>query len=214
MMGKNSYTILDGQVVFNCDGREFVRTTCDLKRKLGVADEAGIAAVIDDAFSSNPDEEQVRDLFGAGIDDAVRLAVDSFYGKKDLDQLPALLHSLEVGRAGETVDERIVGFIHDVVEDTETTFEDLERMGYTRRVIDAVRLCTRDKSVPYEDYLQRIKDSGNPTARKVKLNDLHHNIGRGKKTMAVAERENNQELLEKIKRINTKHEKALEHILK
>lgn len=47
-------------------------------------------------------------------------------------------------------------------------------------IIDALQLCTHDDSMTYDEYVQRIIDSGNMTAINVKLNDLHHNIARGK----------------------------------
>jgi len=204
---------IDGNsLVFNCDGHEFVREIDLLKRKCNVETVSELVNIIDAFLKSNPDEEKVREEFGAGIDDAVLLALNSFYGKKDLDGMPTVLHALEVGRAGETVDEMIVGFIHDVVEDTDVTFDDLDRMGFTRHVISAATLCTRTKEIPYEDYLNRIIESGNKTALNVKLNDLRHNLSRGKKTEQAAILENNTQLLSKIQRINRKHENALETI--
>lgn len=148
----------------------------------------------------------------AGIDEAIALATEAFSGKKDLDGNPAVLHALAVGDAGSSVEERIVGYLHDIVEDTDMTFEDLEKMGFSRSVIEALRLCTRDRDIPYEEYVRRIIDSGNSTALNVKINDLSHNIARGRKTLERALAENDAEVTAKITRINAKHEKALEYI--
>ena len=63
--------------------------------------------------------------------------------------------------------------LHDVVEDTDVTFEDLAEMGFTPEVIRIVRLLTHDPEVPYMDYVRRIKED--PQAVKVKLSDLRHN---------------------------------------
>ena len=63
--------------------------------------------------------------------------------------------------------------LHDVVEDTEITLEDLSCMGFPTEVTDVLRLLTHDPAVPYFDYVRAL--SVNPIARKVKLADLAHN---------------------------------------
>ncbi len=148
----------------------------------------------------------------AGIEEAIELALTTFRGQKDLDGKPAVLHSLAVGMAGKTQDEMIVGFLHDVVEDSDISFDDLAEMGFQSHIIEALRLCTRDKSVPYENYVDGIIDSGNDIAMQVKLNDLSHNLHRGAKTEKKAQEDGDTALYEKISRINRKHEKALETI--
>ena len=59
---------------------------------------------------------------------------------------------------GLTDAEKCVGFLHDVVEDTDWTFEDLIKEGVPSEVIEALKLCTRDKNVPYYEYVQHIID--------------------------------------------------------
>ena len=66
-----------------------------------------------------------------------------------------------------------VALLHDVVEDTEITFEQLEKHGFTKEILDALKLMTHDDSVPYMDYVKQIKT--NPIATAVKLADLKHN---------------------------------------
>ncbi len=66
-----------------------------------------------------------------------------------------------------------VALLHDVVEDTDYTLEDLGGMGFAPEVLEAVALLTHDPAVPYEEYLIPIK--ANPIARRVKLADLTHN---------------------------------------
>ncbi len=66
-----------------------------------------------------------------------------------------------------------VALLHDVVEDTGITIEDLEFEGFPSEVINAIELMTHDDSVPYLDYVKIIKT--NPIACKVKLADLKHN---------------------------------------
>ena len=67
----------------------------------------------------------------------------------------------------------VCALLHDVVEDTDYTFEDLAAMGFPEAVIEVLRLLTHEESVPYMDYVKEL--SKNPTARLVKLADLRHN---------------------------------------
>ena len=66
-----------------------------------------------------------------------------------------------------------VALLHDVVEDTDITFEQLEQEGFTDEIIAALKLLTHDDAVPYMDYVREIKS--NPVASAVKLADLKHN---------------------------------------
>ena len=114
------------------------------------------------------------------IEDALRLAVEAHDGQKDLDGKPVILHSLAVGIAGRNREEVIAGLLHDVVEDTSFTFEDLLERGVDEPIVEALRLLTHTKDMPYEDYVQRIAQSGNDIAIHVKYNDLCHNLKRGR----------------------------------
>ena len=66
-----------------------------------------------------------------------------------------------------------VALLHDVVEDTDITFEELEADGFSKEIIDALKLMTHDDSVSYMDYIKAIKT--NNIATIVKLADLRHN---------------------------------------
>ena len=72
----------------------------------------------------------------------------------------------------DTEEECIVALLHDVVEDTEVTFEELEK-DFSKTIIDALKLLTHDKDTDYFEYIKKIKS--NPLAKKVKLADLKHN---------------------------------------
>ena len=114
------------------------------------------------------------------IEDALRLAVEAHDGQKDLDGNPVILHPMTVGLAGRNREEIIAGLLHDVVEDTDFTFEDLLYCGVDEPIVEALRLLTHSKDMPYEDYVQRIAKSGNEIAIHVKYNDLCHNLKRGR----------------------------------
>lgn len=114
------------------------------------------------------------------IDKALQIATKAHAGQVDRDGNPVILHALTVGLMGHTDEERTAGFLHDVVEDTDMTFEDLTDAGIPNGVVNALRLLTHQKGTPYIDYVKSIIESGNPIALQVKYNDLKHNYARGK----------------------------------
>ena len=114
------------------------------------------------------------------IDIALQIATKAHASQLDLDGNPVILHPLTVGLMGSTDEEKVAGFLHDVVEDSDFTFEDLIEAGIPTGIVNALRLLTRDPGTDYFDYVQHIIDSGNPIALQVKYNDLQHNFARGK----------------------------------
>lgn len=115
------------------------------------------------------------------IDLAIQIASAAHSGATDRDGNPYILHPLTVGLMGQTDEEKMAGFLHDVVEDTDWTFDRLLEAGIPVGVVNALRLLTHAKGkTGYMDYVQTIIDSGNPVALMVKLHDLQHNFARGK----------------------------------
>lgn len=114
------------------------------------------------------------------IDIALQIATKAHEGQKDRDGYPVILHPITVGMMGDTDEEKMAGFLHDVVEDTSYTFDDLLSAGIPTGVVNALRLLTHAKGTDYYAYVQNIIDSGNPIALQVKYNDLRHNYARGK----------------------------------
>lgn len=114
------------------------------------------------------------------IDIALRIATAAHAGQLDRDGYTAILHPLTVGLMGHTDEEKMAGFLHDVVEDTSVTFDNLIEEGIPIGVVNAIRLLTHGKESDYYDYIQGIIESGNPIALQVKYNDLKHNFERGK----------------------------------
>ncbi len=103
---------------------------------------------------------------------AMKIAYDAHHGQLDKSGVPYVCHPIHLAEQMKTEDECIVALLHDVVEDTDITFEQLEKeFSYT--VIQALKLLTHDDSVNYMDYVRNLKS--NPIARNVKLADLHHN---------------------------------------
>lgn len=114
------------------------------------------------------------------IDIALEIAIAAHACQLDRDGYPCILHPLHVAMMGKTDEEKIAGILHDVVEDSDITFETLLEKGIPVGVVNALRLLTHEKGTDYFQYVQRIIDSGNPIALQVKYNDLQHNFARGK----------------------------------
>ena len=91
----------------------------------------------------------------------------------DKSGIPYVFHPIHLAEQMGDEDTAVVALLHDVVEDTDYTLEDLRAMGFNQNVIEAIRLMTHAEGVPYLDYVAKIKE--NPIARAVKLADLAHN---------------------------------------
>ena len=104
---------------------------------------------------------------------ALRLCFEAHRDQVDKSGMPYVFHPFHLAEQMQTEETTIVALLHDVVEDTDYTLEDLSAMGFDPVVIEALTLLTHDENVPYMDYVRTIKD--NPVAKAVKLADLQHN---------------------------------------
>ena len=104
---------------------------------------------------------------------ALKLCFDAHKNQVDKSGAPYVFHPFHL--AEQMTDEltTVAALLHDVVEDTGYTLNDLQKMGFPSEVIDALTLLTHDPEVPYMDYVAAVK--GNPIAKAVKLADLRHN---------------------------------------
>lgn len=107
---------------------------------------------------------------------AIKIAISAHERQLDTNNgRPYIEHTFRVMSAGHTLAEKIVGALHDVVEDTPWTLEQLREEGFTPEIIDGVDTITRrDGTETYDEYMLRVK--ANPLAIKVKLNDLTDNM--------------------------------------
>lgn len=107
---------------------------------------------------------------------AIALASEKHMGQFDKGGMPYILHPLKVMHYLKCDDMELmcIAVLHDVVEDTDVTFKDLEVMGFTPRVISALRLLTKMPGQTHKEYVAVIKS--NPDAIAVKLADLRHNM--------------------------------------
>ena len=108
------------------------------------------------------------------LERAIEIATEAHRGQFDKAGNNYIDHPLRVMSAGKTLNEKIVGVLHDVVEDTDWTFEDLKKEGFTDAMIEALRCLTKGENEPYDDYISRVKT--NKLAIAVKLNDLEDNM--------------------------------------
>ena len=104
---------------------------------------------------------------------ALKLCFESHKEQVDKSGMPYVFHLFHL--AEQMTDEMttVVALLHDVVEDSNITFEDLETQGFSDGILNALKLLTHDKSIPYMDYIAEIKK--NEIATAVKLADLKHN---------------------------------------
>jgi (p)ppGpp synthase/HD superfamily hydrolase len=108
------------------------------------------------------------------LEDAIALAVKAHRGQKDKNGQPYILHPFRVMLRLESERERIVGVLHDVIEDTPTTLDDLRALGYPADVVTAIEHLTRREDETYEQFTERA--ASDPIARRVKLADLEDNL--------------------------------------
>ena len=111
------------------------------------------------------------------LEKAIRIAVLKHAGQFDKAGVPYILHPLRVMNACETVEEKIVGISHDLLEDCFKTIEEgiayLEHEGFPGYIIDAIVSVTHKPHESWEDFIMRCKD--NEIGRKVKKRDMRDN---------------------------------------
>ena len=108
------------------------------------------------------------------IEKAIQIAAKAHEHQKDKAGQPYILHLLRVKERGDSETEKICGILHDLVEDTDWTFEKLKKEGFSDEVLGVLDCVTRRENEDYDAFIYRI--SQNPTAIKVKLNDLQDNM--------------------------------------
>ena len=104
---------------------------------------------------------------------ARKLCFEAHKEQIDKSGMPYVFHPFYVAEQMKTEETTIVALLHDLVEDTEYTIDDLIKMGFDKAITDAIALMTHAENLDYMDYVRMIKE--NPIARTVKLADLKHN---------------------------------------
>lgn len=139
-------------------------------------------------------------IYTALTNKAMKIAYDAHHGQLDCNGVPYIFHSYQL--AEQMCDEitTCVALLHDVVEDTDITIEQLEEV-FPKKVTEALKLLTHDDNTDYFEYVRKIKS--NSVARTVKMADLLHNSDQSrivdKKVVSA----------EKLEHWNEKYTKAL-----
>ena len=107
------------------------------------------------------------------LDRAIELAKQHHEGQTDKAGKPYIDHPLRVMNQVESEEEKIVAVLHDIVEDTDISLDDLRSEGFSEEVVSAVECLTKQDGENYDSYIERI--SFNPLAVKIKLADLEDN---------------------------------------
>ena len=118
-------------------------------------------------------EEGGRMLYTPVTKIALKLCYEAHAGQLDKSGLPYVFHPFHLAEQMQTEHEVCVALLHDVMEDTPLTADDLVAAGIPQEYVGTLRLLTHDKRVPYLDYVQSL--AHDPVARKVKMADLRHN---------------------------------------
>ena len=104
---------------------------------------------------------------------AIELAKQHHKGQTDRTGKPYIEHPLRVMNQMKSEEEKIVAVLHDIVEDTDISLNDLRNEGFSEEVVSAVECLTKQDGENYDSYIERI--SFNPLAVKIKLADLEDN---------------------------------------
>lgn len=106
---------------------------------------------------------------------AILIATEAHKNQKDKNGQPYVLHLFRVMNMGKTIDEKICGVLHDIVEDTDWTFEKLQNEGFSAEIIETLKCLTKtNEEENYEMFIQRVLS--NKLAISVKINDLTDNL--------------------------------------
>ena len=131
------------------------------------------------AAPERPKAEPLKPLRPVGLmytpltKQAMAICFDAHKNQADKSGLPYVFHPFHLAEQMETEAEVCTALLHDVVEDSAYTIEDLRKAGFPEIVLESLRLLTRDKRMHYLDYVARLRND--PIARRVKLADLTHN---------------------------------------
>ncbi|OLF16646.1 HD domain-containing protein [Actinophytocola xanthii] len=108
------------------------------------------------------------------LDDAIQLARRAHEGQLDKSGRPYIAHPLRVMGGVTGTHQRMTAVLHDVVEDTDVTLDDLARLGCPPEVLAAVAAISKEPDEPQQRYLDRVK--ANPIALAVKRADIADNM--------------------------------------
>ena len=107
---------------------------------------------------------------------AYEISKKYFEGKLDKGGYPYINHLEYVSKHGRNESEKIIGLLHDILEDTDLTKEKLLEFGFSKEIVEVIEILTRDKNKSYHDYIESIILSKNESAIYIKKIDMEHNM--------------------------------------
>ena len=125
---------------------------------------------------------------------AMIFAYNAHSGQFDKSGIPYIMHPFHVAETMKDEDSTTVALLHDIIEDTKYTKEDLLNEGFPEHIVNAIVSLSRESDESYMDYIRRVKQ--NNLAKIVKLADLEHNSDLSR-TDAVTEED-----LKRVKKYN------------
>ena len=134
----------------------------------------------------------VSDLGGTN---AQEIAAKAHDGQKDTAGRPYIEHVARIADRAANPHQATIAWLHDVVEDTSTTLEDLRKAGFDAGTLAGVDLLTRRPGERYQDYIRRIAEAGDPDAGAVKLADLHDHLEQHPEAISASLRRRYEEAL-------------------
>jgi (p)ppGpp synthase/HD superfamily hydrolase len=108
------------------------------------------------------------------LEKSIHIALEAHKGQMDRAEKPYILHPLRIMQTLDDEIEMISAVLHDVIEDSQLTYEDLKREGIPDEAVEIIKCLTKINDEPYEDYVKRI--SLNKKATNVKIKDLEDNM--------------------------------------
>lgn len=110
----------------------------------------------------------------ATLSRAIEIATEAHKNQLDKAGQPYILHPERVSNRGKNITEKICGMLHDVVEDSSWTFEQLEKEGFEKEIIEVLKLLTRQPHEDYGTFIERV--CTHPVAVAVKIYDVEDNL--------------------------------------
>ena len=108
------------------------------------------------------------------LDQAILIAINAHAGQVDKAGQPYILHPLRLMLRFQSGDEMIVAVMHDVIEDSAVTLDDLKGAGFSKMIVEAIECLTKRNDEGYETFVSRV--SKNNLARKIKVEDIKDNL--------------------------------------
>ena len=107
---------------------------------------------------------------------AMEIVTSLFEYDVDKGGMPYMLHIIYVYRHVNTIEEKVVALLHDIIEDKKVSEKDLLEIGFPEKIVNDVKVLTRVRPIDYKDYIDNIIKNGSREALNVKLADLENNM--------------------------------------